>query len=551
MAILRTASTNWTGLAADTKPTTGVPTGSTFLETDTGLIYYWNGTAWSQTGGGGAGDMLLGTNQTVTSTKTFDTGGKIVMQGTPTNLYIHPSDTVDTTTSGYPLKIEETITTTPTTSAPDMAALLVDATYNATQVTDPFDLTYTGIQSTLKYGTSGSPKGTVSSFTSTLDIQGSGSTSNEFVNYFGWQRAQNGSQVRHWFTDWNLHGPIGTQPNMLTGINMLINNYYNGSPSGHSSYGMSIMTAPATGGGATAAHLAATSYKLDFGIGVQGYGGTAASPTTGYDIGLKIGGTNVAWITSVASKITTGIKLIDIESTGIDLGEPATSASSPVGLKNSNSTRAWDIFIDLSGNLAPTTAALKVGLRNILFNTMKLFEQSAQVIAMQPTAADVAPFLNIMSGYSAAVTDPTVRSYIRMYATNSILNTEYLQISIEGTSGAVFSTRNQGTGTVRGYVFRVFNTDILTFNSDFSVNMNSRILSNVGAITMTDAKDIAVGTTTGTKIGTATTQKIGFWNKTPVVQPAANADTSGATLTALETEVNELKALLRSIGLMA
>lgn len=31
---------------------------------------------------------------------------------------------------------------------------------------------------------------------------------------------------------------------------------------------------------------------------------------------------------------------------------------------------------------------------------------------------------------------------------------------------------------------------------------------------------------------------------------AANADTSGATLPALETEVNEIKALLRSIGLM-
>ena len=35
-----------------------------------------------------------------------------------------------------------------------------------------------------------------------------------------------------------------------------------------------------------------------------------------------------------------------------------------------------------------------------------------------------------------------------------------------------------------------------------------------------------------------------------VVAPTTNADTSGATLAALETEVNELKALLRSVGLM-
>jgi hypothetical protein len=44
---------------------------------------------------------------------------------------------------------------------------------------------------------------------------------------------------------------------------------------------------------------------------------------------------------------------------------------------------------------------------------------------------------------------------------------------------------------------------------------------------------------------------VGFYGKTPVTQPAANADTSGATLAALETEVNEIKALLRSVGLMA
>ena len=44
---------------------------------------------------------------------------------------------------------------------------------------------------------------------------------------------------------------------------------------------------------------------------------------------------------------------------------------------------------------------------------------------------------------------------------------------------------------------------------------------------------------------------VGFYGATPVAQPAANPDTSGAALAALETEVNQLKALLRSVGLMA
>lgn len=69
-------------------------------------------------------------------------------------------------------------------------------------------------------------------------------------------------------------------------------------------------------------------------------------------------------------------------------------------------------------------------------------------------------------------------------------------------------------------------------------------------IKITDS-DIELSTGTGTKIGTATNQKIGFYNKTPIVQEPANADTSGATLVNLEIEVNQLKQLLRNYGLMA
>lgn len=35
-----------------------------------------------------------------------------------------------------------------------------------------------------------------------------------------------------------------------------------------------------------------------------------------------------------------------------------------------------------------------------------------------------------------------------------------------------------------------------------------------------DAKNVQINTSTGTKIGTGTTQKLGFWNATPIVQPA-------------------------------
>ena len=44
-----------------------------------------------------------------------------------------------------------------------------------------------------------------------------------------------------------------------------------------------------------------------------------------------------------------------------------------------------------------------------------------------------------------------------------------------------------------------------------------------GNKSLNDGSNIVLGTTTGSKIGTATTQKLAFWNATPIVQPAAAA----------------------------
>ena len=62
-------------------------------------------------------------------------------------------------------------------------------------------------------------------------------------------------------------------------------------------------------------------------------------------------------------------------------------------------------------------------------------------------------------------------------------------------------------------------------------------------------KDLVTDTTTGTKIGTGTTQKIGFFNATPVVQQAAVADATDAAST--QARLNDLLARLRTLGLIA
>ena len=62
---------------------------------------------------------------------------------------------------------------------------------------------------------------------------------------------------------------------------------------------------------------------------------------------------------------------------------------------------------------------------------------------------------------------------------------------------------------------------------------------SINGLAVTDAKNFALGTTTGTKIGTATTQKIGFWNATPVVQPVS-ADQAVVTLGNTNSEIGGL-----------
>jgi hypothetical protein len=75
-----------------------------------------------------------------------------------------------------------------------------------------------------------------------------------------------------------------------------------------------------------------------------------------------------------------------------------------------------------------------------------------------------------------------------------------------------------------------------------------------GALTLhgnldASTRNIVTDTTTGTKIGTGTTQKVGFFNATPVVQQAAVADATDAAST--QARLNDLLGRLRTLGLIA
>jgi len=66
---------------------------------------------------------------------------------------------------------------------------------------------------------------------------------------------------------------------------------------------------------------------------------------------------------------------------------------------------------------------------------------------------------------------------------------------------------------------------------------------------MADGRNVQLGTTTGTKIGTATDQKLAFYGTTPVDQPATVDDASGCNGNADE-KVNLVIDRLQELGLI-
>lgn len=112
---------------------------------------------------------------------------------------------------------------------------------------------------------------------------------------------------------------------------------------------------------------------------------------------------------------------------------------------------------------------------------------------------------------------------------------------------------------------RIFDNAGASTGERLAIDQSGNFTMN-GDITLADAKNLVLNTTTGTKFGTSVSQKMGWWNATPVVQPASAAQASVATTAAtniapygfatqaqadaIVTLVNELRRSLVLAGLI-
>ena len=103
-----------------------------------------------------------------------------------------------------------------------------------------------------------------------------------------------------------------------------------------------------------------------------------------------------------------------------------------------------------------------------------------------------------------------------------------LTLGVAGTAGGALALKGStsGTATLQTAAAAGAVTVTLPAVTDTLAVLGANTFT--GAQTLSDV-DIVLGTTTGTKFGTATTQKLGFYNATPVAQQATTGTTTGFT----------------------
>jgi parallel beta-helix repeat protein len=149
--------------------------------------------------------------------------------------------------------------------------------------------------------------------------------------------------------------------------------------------------------------------------------------------------------------------------------------------------------------------------------------------------------IEIIGGVPTRVPDPAfglaavpIGTFVRCTSGANFIEGRVESYDSVAKSFTMLVTNNGGTaGTYNSWTI-LFDTSALFVDRTSKLNLRS---------------DVVLDYHTGTKIGTAATQKLGFWNTTPAVQPAAVADATNGTTT--QDRLNDLLARLRSIGIIA
>ena len=209
---------------------------------------------------------------------------------------------------------------------------------------------------------------------------------------------------------------------------------------------------------------------------------------------------------------------------------------------------AGQVGLSLSGSQILLITATSIGFnRNTVYptsptNPIARFvgaDSSAFRFSLESSAAQTRNVASRSEGTAASpsamsaavITDFAVRGY-----GTTAWSAELAYLELRSTS-AWTDTNNElehrwytvpNASVTRAERIRLYSDGGWQLGGTYGTSPGAGVVSVAGGVTLQDAANVVAGTTTGAKIGTATTQKIGFWNTTPVVQPAGAAQAAAA-----------------------
>lgn len=267
---------------------------------------------------------------------------------------------------------------------------------------------------------------------------------------------------------------------------------------------------------------------------------------------VSVGGTDVLNLTSggIGVNAVPGVYAANIYKSGatsfMNVETGMTGSNGSVRMANPN--RAW--VMGVRGDLSNYYAFADSTAGAIRF----VLDTAGNLLAGGTTATPANATFNLV--LSGGVTTPVLGSNtadtISIAAVDAVPGDRRLYIRSE--IGSPISLGND-------HLNFAASTGIISIGGTDTVSLSA------AAITLTDAVNIIVGSSTGTKFGTGTGQKLGFWNATPVAQYAATGTTAGFTAgsgTAANSDstytgdvgssaytVGDIVAALKKCGIMA
>jgi hypothetical protein len=324
-------------------------------------------------------------------------------------------------------------------------------------------------------------------------------------------------------------------------------------------------TLPTTTGTTTTSGIAVAANSLTTGTGIYA---ASSSLTSGKLLDLQVSGTAAAASQTALNVATAGAN-----------GTSGITSKGAVISNTHTGTTSTNVALELTASGGTTNTALNVTAGNTFLSGNLLFTDSTYDIGNSG-----APFYRVRHIYSTG-TITALQSNITVcgatYFSDALNTKTYVDTTGTGwiiipraTTTVPFTCRGTASQTAdlqrwtdssASVLAKIAADGSFTTTGTLAVTGASTLtglLTANGGITLGDAQNIAFNTTTGTKIGAATTQKLSFWNATPIVQPttavasATVAHTGGGTNIKTDDTfdgytIAQVVKALRNAGLLA